>query len=42
MPHGLQEIFATVALIFAITAARALAPLWQPQRIRMTKRAHMR
>jgi hypothetical protein len=38
MPHGLQEIFALTALIFAMAAARP----WQAQRIRMTKRAHLR
>jgi hypothetical protein len=38
MPHGLLEIFATAALICAMAAARP----WQAQRIRMTKRAHLR
>jgi len=42
MPHGLQEIFAAIALIFAIAAARAFGAPWQPQKIRMTRRAHMR
>jgi len=42
MPHGLQEIFALTALIFAMAAARPRAARWQLQKIRMTRRANPR